>query len=200
MHHPPKPLQIFRPEAVAYRERPGTTGRLLQIQDDWTHSFLWLLAFTGLVTLVFACAFRVCEYASGPGVVRLTNARAVTVARGGIVEALLVEPGQEVEEGAPLLQLNDAEEVAELARIEAELESNLARLLRDPGNSSAKEAMTGLSARRETALSASFPGVLQPLSQRCFRDATVLSFDQDKLCVLRSMVPRMSTPISSSPA
>ncbi len=147
----PKGIQIFRPEAIAHRDEPGANRRLLRIEDDWAHSFFWLVLFAAVLMTGFACAFRVFEYASGPAVVRLRGARTITVTRGGIVDSVVVEPGQAVSADAPLLRLHDAEEVAELSRIDGEIESNLVRLLREPGNVAVKEAMTGLAARRDKA-------------------------------------------------
>ncbi len=142
---------VFRSEAVAYREQPGAIGRPLRIDDVWSSTVFWLLSLALVATLAFTGWFRVFEYASGPALVRVGDARAVTVVRGGTVESLLVEPGQAVERGTALLRLHDAEEVAELARVEGEMETNLVRLLRSPGDGAAKEALAGLAARREKA-------------------------------------------------
>ena len=142
---------IFRQEAIDYREQPGARGHPLHLEDAWSRRMVFLLVLAAVATITFALTFRIHEYASGPALVRLSDERAVAPTRAGAVESILVEPGQVVSRGAPLVRLHDAEELAELARIDAEMESILVRLLREPAKASFKDAMAGLAARRDQA-------------------------------------------------
>lgn len=142
---------IFRQEAIEHRERPGAQGRPVQIDDLWSRVLFPLLLAVAAATVAFAFSFRVHEYASGPALTRFSDARSVTVARGGVVESVFIEPGQSIVRGAALFRLHDVDEQAEVLRLSAEIESRLIHLLREPGNALVKSDLASLAARRNAA-------------------------------------------------
>lgn len=77
---------------------------------------------------------------------RFEGATPITAPRGGLVEAVLVQPGAKVEAGAPLVRLLSAPERAELAKVQAEHDAELARSLRDPTDGAIRARLASLAA------------------------------------------------------
>jgi multidrug resistance efflux pump len=142
---------IFRREALEHHIRGRAEGDILRFDTrwlTWTHRIV-LLALAA--TLAYVVVFDVSEYASGKAFVRVEGRRAVTAAYSGTVEAVLVQPGQHVEKGQVLVTMTAQMEQAELRRATEEFNLNLAALLRDPGDHSAKQSLASLRPKRDQA-------------------------------------------------
>lgn len=142
---------VFRAEALEYRARGRAEGRVLRFDPAWTGQTYWLLVAAGLAAALWALLGRVDEYAVGSAVVRMEGRVDVTSPVAGTVDTVAVVPGQRVAAGDVLAALHDAREVAELARIEAEFEEQLVRLLHAPGDVDVRSALVPLRAQRDLA-------------------------------------------------
>jgi membrane fusion protein (multidrug efflux system) len=143
---------LFRQEALqAQDDGKRDKGALLRLTPRWLASVYPLLLCVVAGSLSFASFATVDEFASGPAVVRVESRVDLTAGVAGTVEALLVTPGQRVEAGAPLVRFKGTQEKAELERLDSELEGQLVRLLRDPGDQAARQALTSLRAARTLA-------------------------------------------------
>lgn len=143
---------IFRQAAMEAHRRGSRPGRPLHIVSTWTR---WAVRVTLLVVaagLVFAATARVGEYAEGIAVVRREGRVVVTSAVMGTVQSIEVRPGEWVEEGRVLVQLDDAAQQAELERVQREHEQRLVELLRQPADDARRERLAALDAQLQLAL------------------------------------------------
>jgi membrane fusion protein (multidrug efflux system) len=143
----------FRAEAVEFHRRGGAKGDVLRLTPRaffWTH---WLLVAAFGAGLCFAFVSQIDEYASGPAVVYIDGLYEVTAPRPAVIGAVEVDPGQRVAADQVLVRLHSSGEAAELESVERELADQLAKLLRDPGDRAAREAMVSLRSRRDLARS-----------------------------------------------
>lgn len=143
--------RIFRREALEHQARPQHEGHLLQLAPTWTHRAYWLLVMVCLAAAVYSVVGQVNEYAPGIAIVKLDGRVDVTARSAATVESVEVRPGQRVRAQQVLVRLYFAGEAAELHRIEHEFELQLIRMLRDPGDATARSALTSLRAQRELA-------------------------------------------------
>jgi membrane fusion protein (multidrug efflux system) len=104
-----------------------------------------------VAVLLYLTFGTVHSYVSGPLVIRAEGRTHLTARRAAVVESVEIKPAQHVAEGDVLVRFNDAEETADLARLQHELELQLVRMLRDPTDQSARTALTSLYAQRERA-------------------------------------------------
>jgi membrane fusion protein (multidrug efflux system) len=142
---------LFRREAVEFHRKGGAKGDVLQLPPRafaWTHVLLLAAA---VAAVVFAFMGQIDEYAEGPAVVYIDGLYEVTAPRPAVIVALEVDPGDRVEAGLVLVRMHSSSEAAELESVERELEDQLAKLLRDPGDAAAREAMVSLRSRRDLA-------------------------------------------------
>lgn len=143
---------LFRREALhAFARADADNGPPLRISPAWVSRALWLLVGTFVGALAFCVFFTVGEYASGPALVRIDGRIDLAAIAPSVVAQVVVAPGQQVEEGQVLVRFSDQLEVAEHARIEKELELQLAKRLLDPRDQNAALALTGLRADRDLA-------------------------------------------------
>ena len=142
---------LFRAAALDERARWGDEGDILRTDKRPVRWAYRILAGTAIFTVLFICLFDVHEYATGAAVVRVDGRRAVTATHPGTVEMVLVQPGQHVDAGAILVRFYDAEERAQLSRAATEFDLQLVRLLRDPTDLVAKQALTTLKTQRDLA-------------------------------------------------
>jgi multidrug efflux pump subunit AcrA (membrane-fusion protein) len=141
---------LFREEALRNRNLRLSAGEVLRLSPLWIERTFWVLVAALLTSLVYAVVGTVNEYAAGPAVVRL-DARADLVAKAeGVIDGVLVKPGQHVAEGALLVRFDDAVQQGELASVSREYELELAKRLRDPP-AAAPLSFGQLRARQELA-------------------------------------------------
>ena len=141
---------IFRREALAQinDRHEGDLLRIAPTWTSWTHHTL-VLAF--VAALLYGCLGRIHEYASGPAVVWMSGRTHVTATVPGTISTLEVQPGQTIRKGQVLARFSSTVETADLARIDHEFELQLARVLRDPSDSSARSVLTALRTQRDVA-------------------------------------------------
>lgn len=143
--------RIFREEALRHHEGSRDEGDVLRISPKWTR---W--TYQAVLALLFAAALysvlgTIPEYASGPAVVKVEGRSDLSTETPGLVASVDVKPGQRVEAGQPLVSFRSQEETASLERIQREFELQLVRVLQDPADESARQALTSLRAERELA-------------------------------------------------
>lgn len=142
---------LFRPEALEHHNARRRHGALLDLTPKWTRWTFWLLLSLLVAMIAWAWLGRVSEYAAGPAVVRVDGRRDITAKMAATVANVMVRPGEHVTAGQPLVQFHVDEERAELDRIEHEFDLQLIRVLRDPLDEGARQALSGLRAQRELA-------------------------------------------------
>ncbi|HWE31793.1 MAG TPA: HlyD family efflux transporter periplasmic adaptor subunit [Polyangia bacterium] len=145
------PVVIFRREATEHHAASLTSDQLLRLGPGWTRWTFWLMALAAVAGLAFASVVRVKEYASGPAIVRVEGRLELTAPFAATVANVLVQPGERVRLGTPLVQFAQDDEQAEFARIDRELDLQMLKLLRDPTDNGARTALSGLYAARDLA-------------------------------------------------
>ena len=144
--------RLFRREAIEYQAGAQHEAHVLQITPVWTQRAYWLLVVVCSVALFYVVVGRINEYASGTAIIQAEGRVDVTARLAGTVESVAVRPGQRVDAGQVLARLYFGNEAAELHRIDDEFEMQLVKVLRDPGDASARGALTSLRAQRDLAL------------------------------------------------
>lgn len=142
---------LFRAEAVEFHRQGGARGDVVALTPRAFFFTHWLLLALCAAALWFACVGVIDEYATGPALVRIAGLHELTAQRAAVVSAVEVAPGDQVETGQPLVRMHSSSESAELEAAQRELDDQLAKLLRDPGDRAAREAVVSLRARRELA-------------------------------------------------
>jgi multidrug resistance efflux pump len=143
--------RIFREEALRHHEGTQQEGDLLRISPKWTRWTYWVLLALLVAAALYSVLGTIPEYASGPAMVKVEGRSDLTTEVPGIVASVDVKPGQRVEAGQPLVSFLSQEETATLERIQREFELQLVRVLQDPADESARQALTSLRAERELA-------------------------------------------------
>lgn len=144
--------RVFRREAMEHRAKPRHEAHLLQLNSGWALWTYRLLLAMCVVALAFGVFGSINDYASGTAIVLLEERLDVTARAAGTVTSVEVSPGQHVTASQVLVRQHSASEAAELRRIENEFELQLVKMLRDPADASAREALTTLRVQRELAL------------------------------------------------
>ncbi len=142
---------IFREEALRHRAGGAMQADVLRLSPSWTRWAYWCIVAAFAASILFTTMGTVHEYASGPAVVWKQGKVDVTATADGTVAVIDVESGQWVEAGTPLVRFHSALEQAELTRSEREFELQLAKALRDPADSNARQALTSLQTQRDLA-------------------------------------------------
>lgn len=143
---------LFRREAVeAHTEGLRDRGELLRLSPGWAAWTYRLILGVVAAALAFSMLGSLREYARGPAVVRMPGHREVTAVTSGTVTAVEVESGFEVDEGDVLLRLHGGPELAELRRLEREIEQQLIARLRDPADVASEQSLITLRAQWELA-------------------------------------------------
>jgi biotin carboxyl carrier protein len=141
--------RVYRKEALQALQGGARGGDLLRISPRWIHYCYWFLSAVLSCCLAYSIIGTINEYAEGPAIVRVEGRSNVTATGPGTVAAVKVQPGQRVRRGQLLVQFYAAEEEAALSRLDQELELQLIKTLRDPGDASARQALTALRVQRE---------------------------------------------------
>jgi membrane fusion protein (multidrug efflux system) len=142
---------LFRQEALEFHRQGGARGDVLHLTPRaffWTH---WLLVFAMVAIVAYAFVGQIDEYATGPALVRVDGVSEVTAPRPAVVARVEVDPGQHVSAGQVLVRMQAAAEQSELETIEHELSDQLGKLLRDPNDHAAREAIVSLRSREALA-------------------------------------------------
>jgi len=145
--------RLFRDEALEHHAGRGRGGALLDLTPGWTRWSFWLLLAVVLGTIAWSWFGRIHEYATGPAIVRVDGRSELTAKFAATVAAVLVSPGQHVVAGQPLVRFHDDDETAERDRIREEFDLQLLKLLRDPQDQAARQALSTLRAQQELATS-----------------------------------------------
>ncbi|WNG58862.1 HlyD family efflux transporter periplasmic adaptor subunit [Archangium gephyra] len=143
--------RIFREEALRHHEGSQEDGDLLRISPRWTRWTYWVLIALVVCAALYSVLGTIPEYASGPAMVKVEGRSDLTTQLPGIVASVEVKPGQRVEVGQPLVSFLSQDETASLERIQREFELQLVRVLQDPSDEAARQALTSLRAERELA-------------------------------------------------
>jgi membrane fusion protein (multidrug efflux system) len=143
--------QLFRQEALQHYAEYRAHGNLLRLSPRWAAWAYGLLVAVLVVGALYAVFGTVYEYASGPAIVRIEGRTDLTARAAGTVADVLVRPGQRVAEGELLVRFYLSQEGAELDRIQHEFDGQLVKILRDPADQAARQALTSLRAQRELA-------------------------------------------------
>jgi biotin carboxyl carrier protein len=146
-----KARNLFREEALEFHRQGRMEGEALHISPRWTQRVYWALLAMSVATLVASAVLTLYEYASGPAVMRVDDRLDVTANSAGTVLAVMAQPGQRVTEGQLLVKLYDSQELNDLSRLKHEFELQLVRLLTDPTDTTAREALIGLRTQRDLA-------------------------------------------------
>ncbi len=143
---------LFREEALAFhQEGLRVEGDLLRADPRWMQWTYRLLVIVLAAGLLFSLLGRVREFSSGPAVVRLGGRTDLRATAAGTVAEVEVTRGEQVAPGRLLVRLHDAQEAAELERIEREIELQLIDRLRNPADLAAERSLISLRAQRELA-------------------------------------------------
>jgi membrane fusion protein (multidrug efflux system) len=154
---PPRPEEVlgddtlFRREALERFQTLDEAHDPLRISPAWTRWTYWALLAALVGAILFALIGEVKEYASGLAVVWMGTRDDVTAEAGGTVGAVEVAPGQRVRPGQVLVRLHEAQEAAELSRLDQEFELQLINRLRDPSDPGPEQALIGLRTQRQLA-------------------------------------------------
>jgi multidrug efflux pump subunit AcrA (membrane-fusion protein) len=147
----PKPAPLFRPEAVEHQRARGMRAELIVLDPAATAWGYWLLCAGMLALLLFIALGRLSEYATGPAFVQLDGRTTLTASDAGLVTVVAVKPGDRVKAGDELVRFHEADELAELQAANKQFESQLAKLLLQPDDPNAREALVTLRSRLELA-------------------------------------------------
>ncbi len=154
---PPRPEEVlgddtlFRREALERFQTLDEAHDPLRISPAWTRWTYWSLLGVLVAAVLFAMIGEVREYASGLAVVWMGTRDDVSAEAAGTVAAVEVAAGQRVRPGQVLVRLHEAQEAAELARLDQEFELQLINRLRDPSDPGPEQALIGLRTQRQLA-------------------------------------------------
>jgi multidrug efflux pump subunit AcrA (membrane-fusion protein) len=145
---------VFRQEAVEALETPDEVqGAPLHLLPGWTKAAYWFVVAVVFGALVYSSLGFVSDYAEGPAVVRVEGRLDLTTSTGGTAMEVLVQQGDHVRENQALVHFYSGLEEQELDHTDREFELTLVRLLQDPTNEGARQALSSLRAQRELATS-----------------------------------------------
>ena len=161
--------EIFRREALEhYQGTRDRQGGLLLVSPRWLRASYWLVVGSSVVGALLAIFCSVNEYGVGPAIIRGRGRTGVTARTSGLVSTIEVVPGQKVSIGQVLVRLDAVTELNELARTTQEYELQLMKMLQNPGDRAAGEALTAISAQKQLA-----EGNLEQRTLRAPADGTV---------------------------
>jgi hypothetical protein len=142
---------LYRPEALEAHRGKSTEGAPIHISPAWVRRAYPLLIGAVVIAAVFTIFIKVPTYSTGRGLVVLPG-KTVTSPTMGTVEAVLVQPGQAIEKGAPIAKLKSAAEQDELTSAKADYDNALRAFIIDRSDEN-KKTVANVSARYNTAKS-----------------------------------------------
>lgn len=143
---------LYRPEALESHRTRGQEGALAELSPRWVKITYPVLVAALATALVVGAVVHVPTYSSGIGFVVYEGAR-VTAPAPGTVDAILVEPGQEVRAGQVLVRLHSAQEEGALRQAKADLDATTATFLFDVQDENARKKLASAQASYERARS-----------------------------------------------
>jgi membrane fusion protein (multidrug efflux system) len=145
---PDERIGLFRAEAVKSRfHSEMNAGRLIKYSPFWLSATFWVLTaglVAGLVVAVFARGY---EWTRGPVLVTATTKEVVSSPLAGVTARVVAVPGHRIEANEPLVVLVSDSERAEVQRLQALFDQQLARSLLDRSDLSLRDSLVSL--RRE---------------------------------------------------
>jgi membrane fusion protein (multidrug efflux system) len=142
----------FRPAALQSYAKRAKQGRILRLSPAWVDRTFWVLIAAVVAAIAYVTIGKASEYASGPAVVRLDSRTEVPIKADGVIAAVLVKPGDRVDAGTPVVQLDETVQTAEFKSALREYDLELVNRLRDPA-STAPPSIGTLQARLQLARS-----------------------------------------------
>ncbi len=143
---------VFNPRALeALKEGERAPGQMLAIHSRTLDNVFALLLVFAVVLGLFLVLVKVKAYGTGQALVRLQSKVGVTAHTSGVVKRVLANRGDHVRAGDGLCVLDDSRELAELARVENDLEQQLIRWLRDPTDTEAAKMVAQTRAQSDLA-------------------------------------------------
>ena len=140
---------IFREEAIAFRQTTGAEGQVLTLVPTWMQ---WTYRLV-LAVLVFGVAVAVVatshEYVEGPVVIRAVRRTTLTTTSPGVVESVIAQPGRAVVRGDRLVSFRAEDEGAQARSLEQQIEAGLHRLLLNPLDEAARSSIPRLQTELE---------------------------------------------------
>lgn len=112
----------------------------------WPTRTIVVFAFAAVA---FAIVGHVTEYVQADAVVWLSGRRDITATAAATIDSVAVGPGQRVRAGQLLVEMYNAEERAGRDRFEREWQLQLSRMLSNPGDRAARDALLTLRAERD---------------------------------------------------
>ncbi len=129
----PRFEKLFRQEAVRHhRAGSQSSGDVLRLSPRWSAWAAWILYLSLAAFVLYAAVGTVDEYAASPAIVRLDHRVDVQATSSGVVDDLMVTPGERVRLHQPLLRFEASAEVERLRSARRDFELQLAQMLRDP--------------------------------------------------------------------
>ena len=112
---------LFRKEALDYQDHAQREGELLRGTPLWLTWSHLLIVLCLVISTGFVAFAKVHEIATGPAIVSMPNKISVRSQRGGVVEGVLVQPGDLVAKDELLAELSSAPGDPMLARVREEV-------------------------------------------------------------------------------
>lgn len=143
---------VFRKAAVDAMKAPRrAVGDIVRISPRWLRLSYWVVVLALVSVVTLALTARVNEFSRGPAVIVASDKVAMTAPLAGVVSRVPVRVGDVVTAGTVVVQFADASERAELERIDAQFEQQLARTLIDRADRVARDSLVSLKAARAAA-------------------------------------------------
>jgi multidrug resistance efflux pump len=142
---------LFRPEALEAASGRRRYGDVVRVSPGWVVYAYWALVALLVATAVFLVVGKVSTYSSGPAVIRTTRRTEVPARSAGSVAEIHARAGQKVDIGQTLVQLDDAEQRAEVRRLEREFDTQVRSRMLDPGDPGVAQAVSSLRLELERA-------------------------------------------------
>lgn len=142
---------VFNEDAIAQFSQRHEHGDVVRVTPAWVGSLLWVLLALVVATVAYLCLGTIDEYSAGPAVVRYDGRVEVTVTRPGVLETVLVNPGDRVKAGTVVARLEARTATAKLDRLLSERQAQLRNRMANPESTTATQALITLRSRIEAA-------------------------------------------------
>ncbi|MFP2933203.1 HlyD family efflux transporter periplasmic adaptor subunit [Pyxidicoccus sp. 3LG] len=144
MSQNPHQSQLFRQEALDHYARPEVRGSLLRVDPFWARVTYWLILVLAVTLATVLTVVEINDYATGPVLIQVRGLEDLTVTAAGRVSRVLIQRGQYVQAGQPLVELHSPLEQAERGRMTEEFRAQLAAGLLNPLDTSSRQALSTL--------------------------------------------------------